>query len=713
MHFRAHYFASLFLVLAACGASLRPTQSNSSVSISGRASAGPIDGGQVTAYLLLAGGARGAALASATTNAEGLYTIELPRDAGAVELVVTGGTYFEEATGLAVALGSEELSVLISDVADYSVASITPLTAIAASRSRELADAGGDLVSAIESGKREVEEAAGVDDLYAIPANPETSLASEPNADPKYALVLAGLSQLGADYGTSSLSVMSALADDFTDGAFDGLMGADTVGIPNTNAQLKANTWTNDLSDAMDTFVAGPQNGAGFGSGDKPDTIADPDVSVPVELPTPSPYPIVAQDPKISVGSYHACLLKDGALKCWGENDYGQLGAGHANNIGDDPGEVSSSLEPVDVGTGRTVKVAALSAYSTCALLDNGHVKCWGANWFGNLGYEDGADRGDEPGEMGDNLPYLNLGAGRKAKSLVAGASHFCAILDNDKVKCWGNGSMGQLSDGQATQIGDEPNEMGDLLPYVDLGTERTAKQISAGHNSACAVLDTDQVKCWGSKFISLLSSGTTNFRGDEAGESGDDNPVIDFGTGRTVKSVAAFGMHACAILDDDSMKCWGSDSFGVLGSGLPTIPPIYLGDELTELGDNLPVVNVGTGRTVKALAGSTANTCVILDNDRLKCFGSAAYGALGNGDLFDDLGNEASETGDGLPYVDLGTGATVVSVDSGSGYSCALLGDSTVKCWGKNTGTLGLGDTLDRGDEPGEMGDSLPALGL
>ena len=71
---------------------------------------------------------------------------------------------------------------------------------------------------------------------------------------------------------------------------------------------------------------------------------------------------------------------------------------------------------------------------------------------------------------MGDNLPAVNLGTGRTAKEVTVGGSHTCAILDNDTVKCWGNYSQGRLGSNQSSNAGDAANEMGDNLPTLALG---------------------------------------------------------------------------------------------------------------------------------------------------------------------------------------------------------------------------------------------------
>src|SRR5262249_42554665 len=155
--------------------------------------------------------------------------------------------------------------------------------------------------------------------------------------------------------------------------------------------------------------------------------------------------------------------------------------------------------------------------------LDNGRVKCWGGNFEGSLGLGNNQPHGTQPSEMGDGLPYVDLGTGRTAKAIAAGHEHTCVLLDNDKVKCWGEGTRGALGLGTNKSRGDDPNEMGDTLPYVDLGTGRTAKSIAAGGSATCAILDNDVLKCWGAGSDGELGvpTGTGNL-GDSPNEMGD-----------------------------------------------------------------------------------------------------------------------------------------------------------------------------------------------
>ncbi|WP_133131414.1 RCC1 domain-containing protein [Legionella yabuuchiae] len=405
-----------------------------------------------------------------------------------------------------------------------------------------------------------------------------------------------------------------------------------------------------------------------------------------------------------------------GKVKCWGLNSSGELGLGDTNNRGNEPGEMGDNLPTVDLGTARLAKQITTGGDYTCAILDNDSLKCWGRNNRGQLGLGDTIDRGDGPGEMGDNLPAVDLGTGRTVKQVSAGeqeGAHTCAVLDNDSVKCWGYNNQGQLGLGDTISRGDGPGEMGDNLPAVNLGTGRTAKLVVASGFSfftggySCAILDNDSVKCWGNNSFGQLGLGDTISRGDEPGEMGDNLPAVDLGTGRTAKQLTAGGGFNCTLLDNDTVKCWGRNTSGQLGLGDTT----NRGDGAGEMGDNLPAVNLGTGKTAIKLRAGDAHACAILNDNSLKCWGLNDSGQLGLGDTI-NRGDGPGEMGDNLPTVNLGTGRTAKDIYLGDRHTCALLDNDTVKCWGRNTsGQLGLGDTTNRGDGAGEMGDNLPTV--
>lgn len=175
---------------------------------------------------------------------------------------------------------------------------------------------------------------------------------------------------------------------------------------------------------------------------------------------------------RISAGDMHTCAqLSPVVLKCWGNNSFGQLGLGDTNHCGDEPNEMGANLEAVDVGVppGIIIKDIRAGGTHSCVLLSDGTVKCWGKNDFGQLGLGDKNARGDELGEMGESLPIVNLGAGVIATEVHAGHSHTCALLSSGRVKCWGRSVYGQLGQSDTITRGDEPGDMGDKLNTVDL----------------------------------------------------------------------------------------------------------------------------------------------------------------------------------------------------------------------------------------------------
>lgn len=412
--------------------------------------------------------------------------------------------------------------------------------------------------------------------------------------------------------------------------------------------------------------------------------------------------PSTCQQPvtQIEAGTTHTCALSGGRVKCWGS---GWLGLGDPSPRGDEPDEMGHHLPVVDLGAGKVATAIAVGGGHTCALLAGGLVKCWGWNLDGQLGLGHTESRGREAGDMGDNLAPVQLGAGKVAAAITAGRDHTCALLDGGRVQCWGRNADGQLGLGDMQDRGDGPGEMGDALPSVDLGTGRTAVAITAGSHHTCALLDDASVKCWGDNDRGQLgrSDGGPG-AGSHAEDMGDNLPPIDLGAGNTAAAIAAGEDHTCAILTDGGVRCWGHNHHGQLGVG----DMQDRGDDPGEMGAALPPVDLGTGKAAVAIDPGHDYTCALLDDESVKCWGES--GALGVPGY--NPGDGPGEMGDSLPAVDLGAGRTAKSIATGADHTCATLDDGTAKCWGRNVeGQLGLGDTDDR--QPGEMGDALPAV--
>ena len=370
-------------------------------------------------------------------------------------------------------------------------------------------------------------------------------------------------------------------------------------------------------------------------------------------------------------------ILETGQLKCWGDNSVGQLGKGNTENLGDKPDQMGDNLQPVDLGIDRTVRSVSSSTGVTCAILDNSHLKCWGGNSKGTLGQGHTNNIGDLPDQMGDNLRPIDLGTGKYALSVAVNGSNACAILNDSTLKCWGDGQAGQTGQGSAFWIGDEPGQMGDNLSPIDLGTGRTAIQVSVGGQHICALLDNGTVKCWG---FTGLGQGVDTAIGNLPGQMGDNLMPIDLGSEFKVTMIATGSSHSCALLSDGSVKCWGINSYGQLGLGNTN----HVGEEPGQMGDNLPPIDLGLNKTAKKIFAGTFTTCALLNDGIAKCWGYLPTNPVFSESIIS--GDEPNEMGDNLIPLSFGSGKSVVDISITTSNICALLNDQSIKCWGKGS---------------------------
>lgn len=414
--------------------------------------------------------------------------------------------------------------------------------------------------------------------------------------------------------------------------------------------------------------------------------------------------------------AYHACrVLTDGSVKCWGNNNNGQLGLGDTVNHGATPGPIPT----VDLG-GKAARSLALGQVHTCALFDDGTVKCWGDNSRGQLGQNTATAVGKTSASEVANLPPIDLGSGRHAVSIAAGGWNSCAILDNGTLKCWGNAAHFELGNNVNTNnlgdgfnaAGTPVNEMGDNLPIVNVGQGRTVRQVAVGTLHVCALLDNGVVKCWGQNQFGQDGLGNAAQQTYQRTPGGG----VVFAPGDVVVDITAGGYHTCALLATSSVKCWGRNTWGNLGID----SFVNQGYGPNSLGINMNAVLLN-GASAIAITAGLSNTCALLSTGDVRCWGVGGYGE-------DGLYNEAAfgadtYAGDVLgemsslitaPPIPLGSGLTTTSIACGGYSACAILSNGSEKCWGYNNyGQLGIGTHIDRGLNASTMGDALPAVGL
>ncbi len=227
------------------------------------------------------------------------------------------------------------------------------------------------------------------------------------------------------------------------------------------------------------------------------------------ELPSMlSPISLGADTSLLSTGNSHSCILDTaGRVRCWGAAFQGQLGYGNEEDIGDN--ELPEVAGTVDIGATASQLTTGVS--HTCVVLSDGRVRCWGSNNGGQLGLGSLATIGDD--ERPDTTTPLNFGV--DAVKVAAGQSFTCALFENGTVRCWGQGSLGKLGrgDGSDDSIGDDEPVIN--VEPVDLGGA-LAVDISAGANHTCVLLDTHEVLCWGRNSSGEVGNGETDPVGDD-----------------------------------------------------------------------------------------------------------------------------------------------------------------------------------------------------
>ncbi len=268
-------------------------------------------------------------------------------------------------------------------------------------------------------------------------------------------------------------------------------------------------------------------------------------------------------------GFEHACALTDqGAVKCWGRNTYGQLGDGTTND----------SLTPVDVvGLSSTVTAISTERHKSCALLDTGAVECWGD-------YLDGPGVTAIP-EWSSNVAHLSSSTDY----------HTCVVFEDSSVACRGLTGNGVVVD-----------ESGD--PVSGFAT------VDTGHRFSCGTTTTGGVKCWGQNHLGQLGDGATVDRNYPADVLNPD------GTPLTGVETLVVGLgSACVLTTDKDVKCWGRNHVGQIGDGTTT-NRVYATD------------TIGLPNGIAALNAGWSHMCVTVSDGTVNCWGRNLEKQLGDG---------------------------------------------------------------------------------
>lgn len=292
-----------------------------------------------------------------------------------------------------------------------------------------------------------------------------------------------------------------------------------------------------------------PEGGWGFG----PYNIGDDAGEMP-----PEPIPLGPGNAiKVDIGADSACaLFDDGGLRCWGQGYpdplFETIGYGTLNHRWS-----PEHFPPPNVNIGAEVIDFVHAVNRTCTLAADGTVRCFGRSVSGLLGLG-----GTGPLPQGDTLqPPVPTDLGPPVVQLAGGNYTTCALGMDGGVRCFGSnaGWLGYALPGE--DIGDELSEMPPAT--VDLGPDPIV-QIVVSQYQACALSDQGDVRCWGGHWRTYGYGSFTDPVGHEPGDM--PPPPLDLG-GSAARLFAGAFQRFCALMQDDTLRCWGSSVFGSPGT--------------------------------------------------------------------------------------------------------------------------------------------------
>lgn len=326
----------------------------------------------------------------------------------------------------------------------------------------------------------------------------------------------------------------------------------------------------------------------------------------------------------IHAGVLHSCaLVSGGAMKCWGNNFQGQLGDGSTTNRFT-PVQVASLESGVaDIGAGH---------FHSCALTAGGEMKCWGSNFFGQLGVGIEVSR--------QLTPVTVSGLDGQPDAMAIGRQHVCVVLTTGRAQCFGNNDFGQLGTGEKSLPRVRP------VPVSVPGLDSGVQAIVAGTDHTCARTTTGIVRCWGSNAHGQLGNGATTRHFV---------PITVPGLPASIQFLTAGGRHSCALASGGEVRCWGDNQYGQLGhtNGPGPHPAMPVG---------------GLAGTTAAISNGLVYSCALNTAGRVSCWGASP------------LGQGAQP----MTLADLVSGIQTVS--AGDGHACVRTSAGGVRCWGNNT---------------------------
>ncbi len=383
----------------------------------------------------------------------------------------------------------------------------------------------------------------------------------------------------------------------------------------------------------------------------------------------------LGKNSRLAAGNEHVCTIRaDSTVWCWGKGYYGELGVEETYRL---PPQLLTST-PVQVATSDVSDARSLAAglNHTCALLNDGRVKCWGRNDSGQTNSYPGDSWAPTfvkvpSGTAAPDVPLENV------KAIAAGYNHTCALKNDGGVSCWGKNNKGQLGRGYT----DPSNTVSRVWSgsSFDSPPLKNVVAISAAGDHTCALLSFTSVKCWGGGEYGALGNGESK---DSSLPVSVHKSLTDERNLVDVASLAVGPVHTCILNTSGKASCWGSNVWGQLGNN-----PLA---GTTAFSLKKAPVEVDSDDEFSNIATSSFTTCAILKSTKaVQCWGQNSFGQVGDGTNINRQ-QPVNVSGDGNYNVELALGIDF--------FSCSLASTQAIRCWGNNgEGQLGDGTTNDR----------------
>jgi alpha-tubulin suppressor-like RCC1 family protein len=259
----------------------------------------------------------------------------------------------------------------------------------------------------------------------------------------------------------------------------------------------------------------------------------------------------------IVTGDQHTCaILSDTSVKCWGFNGSGEMGANSS-----DSSDYLPAAVVVDTANTKLTGVTQLAtSYNhTCALSSTHQVNCWGDNSYGQLGIPYAT--ASESNVAIKATALLNSIGSLTVSAISAGEYYTCALLSDKSVRCWGEGTSGELGNALA-QDSEAP-----VTVALSTATPR-ATVVGSGYGHSCAVLDNtaQSIQCWGANGYGQIGNDSNTDAVTPADVLTDTAATLT-GAGQ----ISVGGDHTCALASG-GLYCWGNNGYGQLGRNDTTL---------------------------------------------------------------------------------------------------------------------------------------------